>query len=55
MSYSHVEKSIIKNKYTNQNETSLVFKKIIDNNKVRMVALRLFKDKTISMRTLYTV
>ena len=52
-SFSSVEKSITRNTRTGQNDVSLVFKKTFDDGVVKMVALRILKCKTISLRTFF--
>jgi len=51
--FDSVEKSITRNKVTGQNDISLVFKKVLDNNDIKTVALRIFNKKILSLKTLY--
>jgi hypothetical protein len=53
--FDEVEKSIIRNNRTGQNEVSLVFRKKLDSNKVQTVALRVFNKKELSLKTLFTI
>ena len=53
--FDEVEKSIIKNNQTGQNEISFVFRKKLNNNKIQMVALRIFKHKILSLKTLFSI
>ena len=53
--FDEVEKSIIRNNQTGQNEISLVFRKKLNNNKIQMVALRVFKNKVLSLKTLFSI
>jgi hypothetical protein len=53
--YDEVEKSIIRNNQTGQNEVSLVFRKQINNNNIQMVALRIYHNKILSLKTLFTI
>ena len=53
--FDEVEKSIIRNNQTGQNEISLVFRKKLHNNKIQMVALRVFKNKILSLKTLFSI
>ena len=52
-SFTHVEKSIIRNKQTGQNDVNLVFRKTFDNDVVRMVALQIMRQKILSLKTLF--
>lgn len=51
--FSHVEKSLTRNKQTGQNDVSLVFKKTFEDGTVKMVALRIMKKKVLSLKTFY--
>ena len=53
--FDEVEKSIIRNNQTGQNGISLVFRKKLNNNKIQMVALRIFKNKVLSLKTLFSI
>lgn len=50
--FSHVEKSIIKNR-RGQTEVSLIFRKRFEDGFVRMVALRIIEDKILSLKTFF--
>lgn len=50
--FTHVEKSIIKNR-RGQTEVSLVFRKKFEDGVVRMVALRVIEDKVLSLKTFF--
>ncbi len=52
-SFTHVEKSLTKNGQTGQTDVSLVFRKKFDDNTVQMVALRIIRKQTLSLRTLF--
>jgi hypothetical protein len=52
-SFSHVEKSLTRNAQTGQTDVSLVFRKKFDDDIVRMVALRMMKGKTLSLKTFF--
>ena len=52
-SFSHVQKSLTKNKQTGQNDVSLVFKKTFEDGTIKMVSLRIMRDKILSLRTFY--
>jgi len=51
--FSHVEKSLTRNSQTGKTDVSLVFKKRLDDDTVQMVALRVIKNKEISLRTFF--
>jgi len=51
--FTHVEKSLTRNTRTGSTDVSLVFRKKIDDDTVQMVALRILKNKRISLRTLF--
>lgn len=51
--FSHVEKSITRNKQTGQTDVSLVFRKKFDEDITKMVALRIIKGQILSLRTFY--
>ena len=51
--FSKVEKSIIKNTQTGKPEVNLVFYKIVNCDKIEMVAIRIFKKKILSLKTVY--
>lgn len=50
--FSHVEKSITRNR-RGQTDVSLVFRKKFDDGIVRMVALRIIEEKTLSLKTFF--
>jgi hypothetical protein len=52
--YDEIEKSITRNNQTGQNEISLVFRKKLNSNKIQMVALRVFNNKILSLKTLFS-
>ena len=51
--FSHVEKSLTRNKQTGQNEVSLVFRKKIKEDIVQIVSLRVMRDKILSFKTFF--
>ncbi len=51
--FSHVEKSLTRNKQTGANEVSLVFRKKIDDDVIQMVSLRVMRDKILSLKTFF--
>ena len=53
--YDEIEKSLTRNNQTGQNEVSLVFRKKLNNNKIQMVALRIFHNKILSLKTLFSI
>ena len=53
--YDNVEKSITRNNQTGQSEVSLVFKKKLNNNKIQMVALRIYHSKILSLKTIFSL
>ena len=50
--FTHVEKSITRNR-RGQPDVSLVFRKKFDDGIVRMVALRIIEEKTLSLKTFF--
>ncbi len=54
-SCTKVEKSITKNSRTGQTDVSLVFKKKMHDDTVQIVALRIYKKKVLSLKTLFVV
>lgn len=51
--FTSVEKSITRNRITGHNDVSLVFKKKYADETIRMVSLRLMRDKTLSFKTFF--
>lgn len=51
--FSHVEKSLTRNKQTGQNDISLVFRKKYDDGTIQMVSLRLQREKKLSLKTFF--
>jgi hypothetical protein len=51
--FTHVEKSLTRNKRTGQNDVSFVFRKTFEDGVVRMVALRALRNKTLSLTTFF--
>jgi len=51
--FSSVEKSLTRNKQTGYTDVSLVFKKKFNDDIVRMVALRIMKNKILSLKTFF--
>jgi hypothetical protein len=48
-----IKKSLTRNAQTGKTDISLVFRKTFEDGAVQMVALRLFKDKTLSLKTFF--